>query len=35
LAQKDKSLPMAKKHGASAVLAIRQWQFGLFEAFKK
>ncbi len=35
LAQKDRSLPMAKKHGASAVLAIRQWQFGLFEAYKK
>lgn len=35
LAQKDKALPMSKKHGASAVLAIRQWQFGLFEAFKK
>lgn len=35
LAQQDKSLPMSKKHGTSVVLAMRQWQFGLFEAFKK
>jgi DNA-binding Xre family transcriptional regulator len=35
LAQKDMSVPMEKKHGTSVVLAIRQWQFSLFEEFKK
>jgi DNA-binding Xre family transcriptional regulator len=35
LSQHDLSLPMNDKHGTTAVLAVRQWQYSLFEEYKK
>lgn len=35
LSQQDFSLPMEEKYGNSIVLAVRQWQYNLFEAYKK
>ena len=34
LSKQDFSLPMEQKHGNTVVLAIRQWQYSLFEEFK-
>lgn len=31
----DKSLPISERHGTSLVVAVRQWQYSLFEGFQK
>ncbi|MCR8922534.1 helix-turn-helix transcriptional regulator [Dasania sp. GY-MA-18] len=35
LAQHDMALPMDNKHGNTVVLAIRRWQYNLFESIRK
>ena len=35
LAQHDIALPMDNKHGNTVVLAIRRWQYNLFESIRK
>jgi transcriptional regulator with XRE-family HTH domain len=35
LSREDTSLPMNQKHGNTVVLAIRQWQYSLFDKYKK
>lgn len=33
LCRADANLPMAQRHGTTAVLAVRRWRYGLFERF--
>lgn len=35
LCQQDKSLPLDQKHGTSVVIAVRQWQYSLFDRYRK
>jgi len=35
LQRDDERLPLAQKHGTTMVLAIRQWEYGLFEELKR
>jgi transcriptional regulator with XRE-family HTH domain len=35
LQRDDERLPLAEKHGTTMVLAIRQWEYGLFEELKR
>jgi DNA-binding Xre family transcriptional regulator len=35
LQRDDERLPLAERHGTTIVLAIRQWEYGLFEQFKR
>ena len=33
--QRDAELPMAKRHGNTMVIAIRQWHYSLFRRFSR
>ena len=33
--REDSALPLAERHGITAVLAVRGWQYGLFHPLRK
>ena len=35
LQRDDERLPLSERHGTTMVLAIRQWEYGLFERLKR
>jgi hypothetical protein len=35
LCLEEKSLPLEQRHGTSMVLAVRQWQYSLFDQYQQ